>query len=161
MKTAAQLRNTLMGKVHALAKKLGYDEATYRVVLLTQIGKSSCRDMSDKQLSRLADVLECLSKGRAMPDASNAPEASPNGLAVQVLPTAKQWETLAGLSSRAGWCGLEDFRLLAFAHHTAKVAELGELSRAGMSKLISGLGRMLSQQAAADRGTIERSHHGN
>ena len=65
-----------------------------------------------------------------------------------MLPTAKQWETLAGLASRAGWSGLDDFRLLAFARHTAKVADLGELSRAAMSKVISGLTRRLAQLKA-------------
>ena len=70
-----------------------------------------------------------------------------HGVAGQALPTAKQWETLAALASRAGWSGLEDFRLLSFARHTAKVVELGELSRAAMSKVISGLSRMLAQHA--------------
>ena len=147
MKNAAQLRAALIGKVHALAKRMGYDEATYRTVLLTQTGKTSCKDMSDKQLSRLADALDCLVKGKPLPDASNAPKASANGLAGQTLPTAKQWETLTALASRAGWSGLEDFRLLSFARHTAKVVELGELSRAAMSKVISGLSRMLAQHA--------------
>ena len=64
MKNAAQLRAALIGKVHALAKRMGYDDATYRTVLLTQTGKTSCREMSDRQLSRLAEALECLSKGK-------------------------------------------------------------------------------------------------
>lgn len=149
MKNAAQLRAALIGKVHALAKRMGYDEATYRTVLLTQTGKTSCREMSDRQLSRLAEALECLSKGKPLPDAGKAPQASANGLGGQMLPTAKQWETLAGLASRAGWSGLDDFRLLAFARHTAKVADLGELSRAAMSKVISGLTRRLAQLKAA------------
>lgn len=153
MKNAAQHRAALIGKIHALAKKLGYDDGTYRMVLLTQTGKTSCKDMSDRQLSRLADALECLSKGKPMPDASNAPQASCNGLGGQMLPTAKQWETLAGLASRAGWSSLDDFRLLAFARRTAKVADLGELSRGAMSKVISGISRMLAQQAGAARET--------
>ena len=148
MKNAAQLRAALIGKVHALAKRMGYDEATYRTVLLTQTGKTSCREMSDRQLSRLAEALECLSKGKPLPDAGKAPKASANGQGGQMLPTAKQWETLAGLASRAGWSGLDDFRLLAFARHTAKVADLGELSRAAMSKVISGLSRRLAQLKA-------------
>lgn len=148
MKNAAQLRAALIGKVHALANRMGYDDATYRTVLLTQTGKTSCREMSDRQLSRLAEALECLSKGKPLPDAGKPPQASANGLGGQMLPTAKQWETLAGLASRAGWSGLDDFRLLAFARHTAKVADLGELSRAAMSKVISGLSRRLAQLKA-------------
>lgn len=148
MKNAAQLRAALIGKVHALAKRMGYDDATYRTVLLTQTGKTSCGEMTDRQLSRLAEALECLSKGKPLPDARKAPQASANGLGGQMLPTAKQWETLAGLASRAGWSGLDDFRLLAFARHTAKVADLGELSRAAMSKVISGLTRRLAQLKA-------------
>ena len=148
MKNAAQLRAALIGKVHALANRMGYDDATYRTVLLTQTGKTSCREMSDRQLSRLAEALECLSKGKPLTDAGKPPQASANGLGGQMLPTAKQWETLAGLASRAGWSGLDDFRLLAFARHTAKVADLGELSRAAMSKVISGLTRRLAQLKA-------------
>ena len=149
MKNAAQLRAALIGKVHALAKRMGYDDATYRTVLLTQTGKTSCREMTDRQLSRLAEALECLSKGKPLPDAGKSPQASANGLGGQMQPTAKQWETLAGLASRAGWSGLDDFRLLAFARHTAKVADLGELSRAAMSKVIFGLTRRLAQLKAA------------
>ena len=148
-KTPAQLRSALIGKVHALAKKLGYDDDTYRTVLLTQTGKTSCKDMTDKQLSRLAEALGCLSKGKPMPDTGNVPQASPKGLAGQMLPTVKQWETLIALACRAGWSGLDDFRLLGFARHTAKVAELGELSRANMSKVISGLTRRLAQLKAS------------
>ncbi|NMG46410.1 DUF1018 domain-containing protein [Aromatoleum toluvorans] len=149
LKNPAQQRAALIAKVHALAKKLGYDEATYRTVLLTQTGKTSCRQMSDRQLSRLAEALDCLAKGKSLPEAPKPPSASAKGLAGQALPTAKQWETLAGLSARAGWGGLHDFRLLAFARHTAKVADLGELSRSGMSAVITGLSRRLAQQARA------------
>lgn len=148
MKNAAQLRAALIGKVHALAKRMGYDDTTYRTVLLTQTGKTSCREMTDRQLSRLAEALECLSKGKPLPEAGKPPQASANGLGGQMLPTAKQWETLTGLASRAGWSGLDDFRLLAFARHTAKVADLGELSRNAMSKVISGLSRRLAQLKA-------------
>lgn len=154
MKNATQLRAALMGKVHALAKRLGYDEATYRMVLLTQTGKTSCKDMTDRQLSRLAEALECLSKGKSLPDSGKQPKVSGAGLGGQMLPTAKQWETLAGLASRAGWSGLDDFHLLAFARHTAKVVELGELSRTAMSKVISGLCRMLAQRAGAKQEVI-------
>lgn len=148
MKNAIQLRAALIGKVHTLAKILGYDDDTYRTVLLTQTGKTSCKNMTDKQLSRLAEVLGCLSKGKPMPDSSAVPQASPASLAGQVLPTAKQWETLTALSIRAGWSGLNDFRLLVFVLHTAKVAELGDLSRLNMSKVISGLSRRLAQLKA-------------
>lgn len=148
MKTPAQRRTALIGKVHALAKRLGYDEATYRTLLLAQTGKTSCRDMTDKQLSRLAEALECLVAGKPMPEAVNAPQASSIGLEGQMLPTARQWETLAGMACRESWSGLDDFRLLSFALRTAKVASLSELSRAGMSKMISGLSRYLAQQKA-------------
>lgn len=148
MKSLAQRRTALIGKVHALAKKLGYEEDTYRTVLLTQTGKTSCRDMTDKQLSRLAEVLDCLVQGKPMPEAPKVPQASPNGLGGQMLPTAKQWETLAALAHREGWSGLEDVRLLSFVRRTAKVADLSELSRAAMSKVISGLLRYLAQQKA-------------
>jgi len=151
MKTLAQQRTALMGKVHVLAKKLGYDDGTYRTLLLTQTGKMSCRDMTDKQLSRLAEALECLSKGKPMPEACRFPEASPNGLAGQTVPTLKQWETLEGLAVRAGWAGIADIRLLSFARHTAKVDELAELSRNAISKVISGLDRMLKQHTENDK----------
>jgi hypothetical protein len=149
MKSPAQRRAALIGKVHVLAKRLGYDEATYRTVLLTQTGKTSCKEMTDKQLSRLTEALECLSQGKPLPDAWKPPQASANALGGQMLPTAQQWETLAGLTRRVGWSGLDDSRLLAFARHTTKVAELSELSRTAMSKVISGLSRWLAQRKAA------------
>lgn len=139
-------RKTLIGKVHALVKQLGYDEATYRTVLLTQTGKTSCRDLSAAQLSRLADALSRLQAGNPLPEDGNRPANASKALGTgQPLPTAKQWATLAGLALRAGWQGLNDFRMLGFARRTAKVAELGELTRAEMSKVITGMGRMLAQ----------------
>jgi len=142
-------RNMLIGKVHALAKQLGYDEATYRTVLLTQTGKTSCREMSDAQLSQLANALERIRKGKRLPEGGYRPANAPKALGSgQPTPTLKQWETLTGLAQRAGWGGLEDFRMLGFARRTAKVAELGELTRAQMSKVITGMTRMLAQDKA-------------
>jgi hypothetical protein len=151
MKTAAQLRVALIGKVYALSKRMGYDDATYRMVLMTQTGKTSCRDMTEKQLSQLADALEGLSKGNALPDAAQAPQASANGLGGQALPTAKQWAMLAELACRMGWSGLDDASLLTFAQRTARVGAMGELSRTDMSKVISGLTRWLAQRRAASK----------
>lgn len=151
MKTTAQRRAALIGKVHAITKRMGYDEATYRTVLLTQTGKTSCRHMTDKQLSQLADVLERLFKGNPLPDVGGAAQACSNGLGGQMLPTAKQWAMLAALASRMGWSGLDDSSLLIFAQRTTNVREMGELSRAGMSKVISGLTRWLDQRRAASK----------
>lgn len=144
-------RNALIGKVHALAKKLGYDDATYRTVLLTQTGKSSCRDMSLTQLSSLAEGLDRLSRGVAPPDAAERPANLHRGLGRGApVPTGRQWVTLKGLAQRAGWSGLQDFRLLGFARHTVKVADLGEMTRADASKVITGLTRMLAQEKAKE-----------
>lgn len=148
MKTTAQLRAALIGKVHALTKRMGYDEETYRTVLLTQTGKTSCRNMTDRQLSQLADVLEGLSKGNPLPDAG-AYQTCSNGLGGQMLPTAKQWAMLAALASRMGWSGLDDSSLLTFARRTTNVRVIGELSRSDMSKVISGLSRWVTQRRSA------------
>lgn len=152
-------RKILIAKVHTLAKQLDYDEATYRTVLLTQTGKSSCRDMDFRQLSQLANALESLIKGRPMPGgAESRPANLHRALGKgQLLPTPKQWSTLDSLSRRAGWTGLKDFRLLGFARHTVKVAELGELSRGEMTKVITGLLRMLSQTKAKTKSTPHSS----
>ncbi|HRD34603.1 MAG TPA: DUF1018 domain-containing protein [Rhodocyclaceae bacterium] len=142
-------RNTLIGKVHALAKQLDYDEATYRTVLLSQTGKTSCREMSFEQLSRLADCLERLIQGKALPEGAQVDRAK--GLARGApMPTERQWTALEGLARRASWSGLKDFRLLAFARHTVKVADLGEMTRAEASKVITGLTRMLAQSSAKE-----------
>lgn len=144
-------RNVLIGKVHALAKQLDYDEATYRTVLLTQTGKTSCRDMSLKQLSGLADGLERLVQGKPLPDGDERPLSLYKGLlAGAPMPTARQWAALGGLARRAGWSGLQDFRLLGFARHTVKVADLGEMTRAEAGKVITGLSRMLKQNNAKE-----------
>lgn len=142
-------RNQVIAKVHALAKVLGFDDAAYRTVLLTHTGRTSCKDMTAAQLGRLADALACLAEGKPVPVLSARPASRHKALGTgQPLPTSKQWEVLEALAHRAGWMGLDDFRLLAFARHTAKVADLGELTRAGMSKIITGMTRRLSQQTS-------------
>ena len=142
-------RNQVIGKVHALAKVLGFDDTAYRTVLLTHTGRTSCRDLTDAQLSHLAEALSCLAEGRPVPVRGGRHASRYKGLGTgQPLPTSKQWEVLEALAHRAGWMGLDDFRLLAFALHTAKVADLGELTRADMSKIITGMTRRLSQQTS-------------
>ena len=142
-------RNMLIAKVHAVAKRLGFDEATYRTVLLTHTGRTSCKEMTDAQLGHLAEALSCLAEGKPVPPRGGRPANRHKALGTgQPLPTSKQWEVLEALAHRAGWMGLDDFRMLAFALHTAKVADLGELTRAGMSKIITGLTRRLSQQTS-------------
>lgn len=142
-------RNQVIAKVHALAKVLGFDDSAYRAVLLTHTGRTSCKDMTDAQLSRLAEALSCLSEGKPVPVRGERPANRHKALGTgQPLPTSKQWEVLEALAHRSGWIGLDDFRMLAFARHTAKVADLGELTRAGMSKIITGLTRRLSQQTS-------------
>lgn len=142
-------RNQVIAKVHALAKVLGFDDTAYRTVLLTHTGRTSCKEMTDEQLGHLADALACLAEGKAVPVPGARPANRHKALGIgQPLPTSKQWEVLEALAHRSGWIGLDDFRMLAFARHTAKVADLGELTRAGMSKIITGLTRRLSQQTS-------------
>lgn len=139
-------RAKVIGKVHLLAKQLGFDEDTYRTALLAHTGRTSCKEMTDAQLGRLAEALDFLAKGKLMPGPAALPANRHKDIGTgQAVPTTKQWEVLEGLARRAGWSGLQDFRLLAFARHTTKVADLGEMSRSGMSKLIIGLNRRLSQ----------------
>lgn len=139
-------RNQVIAKVHALAKVLGFDETAYRTVLLSHTGRTSCKDMTDAQLGHLADALACLAGGKPAPVRGERPANRHKALGTgQPLPTSKQWEVLEALAHRAGWMGLDDFRTLAFARHTAKVTALGELTRADMSKIITGMTRRLSQ----------------
>ncbi len=146
-------RNVLIGKVHALAKQLAYDETTYRTVLLTQTGRTSCRDMTWAQLSTLTRALEHLVNGKPLPSSDTHPVSRHKALGRgEALPTAKQWATLTGMAERAGWAGLQDFRLLAFARHTVKVDELGEMTRSEMIKVITGLIRMLDQSKIREGG---------
>ncbi|PLX73065.1 MAG: hypothetical protein C0607_14935 [Azoarcus sp.] len=144
-------RTVLIAKVHMLAKQLGFDEDTYRTVLLTQTGKASCREMADKQLSALADAFERLAAGKPLPDRDALPANLHKGLGTgQPVPTRKQWAALEALAVKAGWSGLQDFRLLAFVLHTAKVADLGELTRADISKVISGMSRRNTQKQKSE-----------
>lgn len=150
MNKPKNMRYALYAKAHVLAQQLGFDDDTYRTVLMTQTGKTSCKDLADKQLSSFVETLERFTGKKASPAPRNAPEASAKRLAGQVLPTAAQWKTLEGISARLGWHGLDDFRLLSFALRTAKVSDLNELSRAAMSKLITGLLRMTAQRKETD-----------
>ena len=105
MKSPAQLRAALIGKVHVLAKRLGFDEATYRTVLLTQTGKTSCKEMNDRQLSRLAEALEYLSKGKPCPTPGNRPKPLQAVLSGRCCPrpsSGRRWRASpAGLDGTA------------------------------------------------------------
>jgi hypothetical protein len=66
-------RNQLLGKLHIAKKELGFDDETYRGILFERCGKTSAKDLSDRQISSV--IREFVSKGwtprasRLTPDA--------------------------------------------------------------------------------------------
>ena len=57
-------RRYALGRIHSLAKKLGWDEDTYRDFLERETEQRSCRDLSDAQLERVLHSLAGYSQCR-------------------------------------------------------------------------------------------------
>ncbi|ENU5203608.1 phage protein GemA/Gp16 family protein, partial [Escherichia coli] len=50
------MRGKLISAIHVAKRELALDDETYTFVLLAATGKTSCRDMSADELSRVLDV---------------------------------------------------------------------------------------------------------
>lgn len=52
------MRGKLISAIHVAKRELALDDETYTSVLLAVTGKTSCRDMSPDELSRVLDVFK-------------------------------------------------------------------------------------------------------
>lgn len=129
-------RSALIKMVHAGARRLGWDDATYRAWMKLHSTQSSCALCSDAELSHLVNLLRDL--GALEPNL--AAPLPPTGNLEQ--PTVRQWRRALGLSRRLGMSGTaHDPDLIAFCRRTTKLASPRFLTRALMQDLISGLER--------------------
>lgn len=142
----AKALQAMMGKVHMIAKTAGIDPDTdeYRTWLAGLTGgKTSCKQLDRQELSSLCDRL-----AGKVPEEDRLPRPTAKA-AGRVLPSAKQWLYLEQLAYRMGWAaGLKDSRLVQHVRHTAKVDQLGDCGRIGVSECIHGLERRLAQATA-------------
>ncbi|EEC8688440.1 TPA: phage protein GemA/Gp16 family protein, partial [Escherichia coli] len=52
------MRGKLISAIHVAKRELALDDETYTSALLAATGKTSCRDMSPDELSRVLDVFK-------------------------------------------------------------------------------------------------------
>ncbi|HBQ4197611.1 TPA: DUF1018 domain-containing protein, partial [Escherichia coli] len=52
------MRGKLISTIHVAKRELALDDETYTSALLAATGKTSCRDMSADELSRVLDVFK-------------------------------------------------------------------------------------------------------
>jgi hypothetical protein len=129
-------RTALLKMVHAGARRLGWDDATYRAWMKLHSTQSSCALCSDAELSHLVDLLRDLGALDPNPAAPLPPTGNPE------QPTPHQWRYALDLSRRLGMTGTaHDPDLIAFCQRTTKLASPRFLTRALMQDLIAGLER--------------------
>ena len=110
-------RSALIKMVHAGARRLGWDDASYRAWMKLHSTQSSCALCSDAELSHLVDLLRDLGALEPNP----AAPLPPTGNLEQ--PTVQQWRRALALSRRLGMSGTaHDPDLIAFCRHTTKLA---------------------------------------
>lgn len=130
-------RPRLIALIHAGARALGMDEATRRAWMEKTVGKRSCKDCSEAELSRLGDDLRA--NGFQPGPATRAPGGKgPN------RPTSGQWGLIAKLARQKGMTGLDDPGLATFAKRVCKVDALRFLDQHGARALIVALEKWIA-----------------
>lgn len=133
-------RRSDLAMIHIAAKRLfgdvskgGDGRDDYEDWLEQRTGKRSSAKLTTGERIALIKELRCegLIQERARGGAGAGADR----------PTPQQWGRMGGLARKLGWSGLEDKRLQAFAERTAKVSSTRFLTRAGATKVITGLER--------------------
>lgn len=137
-------RPALIKMVHAGARRMGWDEATYRAWMKKHSTQSSCALCSDTELSLLVDLLRDLG---ALDPNRNAPLPSTGN---QERPTQHQWQYALDICRKLGMSGAaHDPALVRFCKKTCKVEHPRFLDRESMSKMIIGLENWLVRRKKA------------
>lgn len=148
--------------VHLGAQRLGMDEPTRRSWMEKHTGKRSSTDCTDRELSRLCDLLRAAG---ALDDGRPLGKADSGGKGLD-RPTRKQWIKLKVLCERRGWSdGFDDPMFATFVRRIAKVDNPRFLTRNGVRAVILGLERWIEHdrkkqehdQNGADSSRCERS----
>lgn len=141
-------RPALIKMVHAGARRLDWDDATYRAWLKKHSTQSSCALCNDAELSLLVDLLRDLGALDPNPSAPLPATGNPD------RPTQHQWRYALDLSKRLGMSGAaHDPALIAFCQRSCKVGHPRFLDRKGMSTMIIGLERWHQSKARNDFST--------
>lgn len=135
-------RPALIKMIHAGARRLGWDDATYRAWMKKHSTQSSCALCTDAELSLLVDLLHDLGALTPNPNAPLPATGNPD------RPTQRQWRYALDLCKRLGMSGaVHDPALVAFCQRSCKVENPRFLDREGMSNLIIGLERWHQSKA--------------
>jgi hypothetical protein len=127
-------RRTLLHIAHKAADQLGWDDDMRRSIQETHTGHSSCRDMSDAQLTRWCWKLKDMGADIYVPD------PAPRGGQDLTKPTTRQLAQIERLAFERGWeGGLDDKMLRGFIKHTAKVDDIRFANRKKASFVITAL----------------------
>ena len=134
-------RRTLLYIAQKAADQLGWDDDMRRSIQETHTGHSSCRDMSDAQLTRWCWKLKDMGADIYVPD------PAPRGGQDLTKPTTRQLAQIEQLAFERGWeDGLNDGRLRGFIKRTAGVDDVTFASRKQATAIISGLRRWKKQE---------------
>lgn len=127
-------RHKLMAMVHIAAQHLGIEHgsAEYRAWLEKLAGKSSCKELTDKQLNDLVNQLKqqvCLER--------KTTGSAPN------RPTQIQWRKMEILARRLGFGNAMTPQFTAFVKRVTKLESPRFLTRKTISNVIIGLEKWL------------------
>jgi hypothetical protein len=116
-----QTRHRHLARVHLVAKSEGLDLEGdhYRAWLKRRTGKTSCKDLTDAELSALTDSLKA---------------------------SHQQWWKVGELCEELGWSGFDDERFRAFVKRIYKVDNPGLLAKPQVGGLIAGLSNMAASK---------------
>lgn len=142
-------RNKLIAMVHIAAQHLDieYNSAEYRAWLDKLSGKTSCKDLTNEQLSGLVDRLRregCLEQ--------KTTGSAPN------RPTAEQWRKMETLKRKLGFNHKKDAGFVTFVKRVTKLDDPRFLTRQSITKVIIGLEKWLAYEKKQN-GNSGKSEH--
>lgn len=130
-------RQDYYGLIHMGAARLGFGAGSeeYQAFLEKHTGKRSCKDCTDQELARVADVLRNTYKVMDNPRLKRVRGGQGEGN----RPSTAQWNTADKLCRRLGMSGCNDARFAAFVKRNAKLDHPRFLTTNSMRLLIAAL----------------------
>ncbi|SEN35881.1 regulatory protein GemA [Nitrosomonas marina] len=142
-------RNKLIALVHIAAQHLDieYNSAEYRTWLEKLSGETSCKDLTNEQLTGLVDRLRregCLEQKKT--------GSAPN------RPTLGQWRKMEILTRQLGFNHKNDAGFVTFVKRVTKLDDPRFLTRQSISKVIVGLEKWLEYEKKQKNNFGESEH---
>ena len=142
-------RNKLIAMVHIAAQHLDidYNSAEYRAWLEKQSGETSCKDLTNEQLSGLVDRLRhqgCFEQ-RMTGDAPNRP-------------TPEQWRKMETLKRQLGFSNKNEAGFVTFVKRVTKLDNPRFLTRQSISKVIVGLEKWVEYEKKQKTNSDKSEH---